>query len=115
MNSTSQQIKVTQTTKFDKQGTASDIRMERMNLETEPNIDGNAKEIKMTSDKQDQSDTTSYECGDEMSISKSLAGIIDHIIGQLDTVTSTMIKIEKRLAIQEEYMAALKSNTLKKN
>ena len=38
-----------------------------------------------------------------------LEGVIDHIICQLDTITSTMIKLEKRLSIQEENISALQS------
>jgi WD40 repeat protein len=41
--------------------------------------------------------------------SMPLEGIIDHIVCQLDTITSTMIKLEKRLAIQEDNISALQT------
>mmetsp|Transcript_24611 Transcript_24611/g.30947 ORF Transcript_24611/g.30947 Transcript_24611/m.30947 type:complete len:491 (+) Transcript_24611:238-1710(+) len=43
------------------------------------------------------------------SIPEPLSRIMDHIIGQLDFLTSTMVAIEKRLSIQEKALAALQN------
>ena len=47
-------------------------------------------------------------------IGAPLTGVIDHIIRQLDTITNTMIAIEKRLTIQEEKISCLQRQALPK-
>jgi centriolar protein POC1 len=46
---------------------------------------------------------------DEVPLSEPLKNLIDHVICQLDTMTSTMICLEKRLQVQENELATLKS------
>jgi hypothetical protein len=41
---------------------------------------------------------------------ESFTGIFDHIIGQLDLITNTMIMLEKRLIIQEESLSSFLRN-----
>ena len=64
--------------------------------------------------KQSDSNLTTREpfTNNDMKLPEPLTGVIDHIIGQLDLITSKIVTIEKRLGIQEEAMATFKKETM---
>ena len=88
----------------------SNIHFENVNIETDLSANNDKKQNNTGNPK--QSDTKQDNCMNELELSKPLSRIIDHIIGQLDTITSSMITIEKRLSIQEDSLSKLKTKVL---